>query len=148
MEPTRPPSPSDVRFRRLLPGLILSQVAILGFVVVLGLNVQDHWNGIYLVWGIAVGVLGAADQQLSAHVLPKIAGVSKDQADQFRRSTLRRKIVMMEMITLGVAAGAISAIFDNMVVVLAFTVLLVLSSASTYLFTPMIARRIRKRQSG
>jgi hypothetical protein len=143
--PAPPPSRSEAKLRRLLPLLIASQIAILGFVVVVGFTVQDRWNGIYLVWGIAIGVLGAADQLLSAHVLPKIAGVTHDQAERFRRSTLRRRIVMMDMVTLGIAAGALSAILDNMACVLIFTVLVLLSTVSTYLLAPVMVRRIHKR---
>jgi hypothetical protein len=145
VEPATPPSRSEVKLRRLLPLLIISQIAILGFVVVVGFTVQDHWNGIYLLWGIAVGVLGAADQLLSARVLPKVAGVTQEQAERFRRSTLRRKIVMMDMVTLGIAAGALSAILDNVACVLIFTVLVLLSIASTYLLAPVMVRRVHKR---
>jgi hypothetical protein len=134
-------------FRRNLPLLILSNLAILGFVVVVGFNFPDRRNGVYLIWGIGVGVLGAANQQLIVYALPKVVGATNDQTDRFRRSALRRKIVMMNLISLGLAAGALSAIFDYMAFVLIFTILVVLASVSPYLLTPVLIRRIRKRQA-
>jgi hypothetical protein len=42
----------------------------------------------------------------------------------------------------------LSAIFDNVVLVLFFTIFLVLNSVRMYLLTPFIDRRVRKRQAG
>jgi hypothetical protein len=148
MEQETSPSQFDARLRRLLPLLILSNIAILGVVIVIGFRFQDRWNGIYLIWGIAVAVLSAASQQLSVYVLPKMVGATKDQTDRFRQSTFRRKIVMMDLFTFGIAVGALSAIFDNVVFVLIWTVLVVLVSAVPYLLGPLIVRRVRKRQAG
>jgi hypothetical protein len=115
-------------FRRLLPLLILSQLGVLGFVVAMGFTVQQRWHGIYLLWGIGIGVLGAVNQQLSVHVLPTLAGATVEQTDRFRRrSTLRTRIVMVEVITLGIAAGALSSILDKMIVVLIYSIIVVLS---------------------
>jgi hypothetical protein len=149
MEPVTPPSPVDAKLRRLLPLLILSNVAILGAVVVVGLKFPDRWNGIYLIWGIAIGVLSAASQQISVYVLPKMVGATNDQKDRFRQSsTLRRKIVMIDMLTLGIAAGALSAIFDNVAFVVVWTILVVLLTTIPYLLAPAIIRRVRKRRAG
>jgi hypothetical protein len=77
-----------------------------------------------------------------------MVGATTDQTDRFRRATFRRKIIMMDLFTLGIAAGALSAIFDNIVFVLIWTVLVVLLGAIPYLLAPLIVRRVRKRQAG
>jgi hypothetical protein len=148
VEPDSSPSKSEAMLRHRLPLLILSDIAILGSVVVVGFSVQDHWNGIYLVWGIGVGVLGAANQLLMVHVLPKIVGATQAQTGRYRRSKLRRRLAMMSMITLGISWGAFSAIFDTVWFVLIFTVLVVLSGTAPYLAAALLVRRVRKRRAG
>jgi hypothetical protein len=76
------------------------------------------------------------------------AGATEEQVDRFRRSTLRKRVSIMNLVTLGIAIGALSAIFDNVVLVLLFTIFLVLNSVRMYLLTPFIDRRVRKRQAG
>ncbi len=54
-----PSSPAEAKLRRLLPGIIASWIVLLGLVVVIGYQHPDRWNGAYLIWGIAVGLVGA-----------------------------------------------------------------------------------------
>jgi hypothetical protein len=149
VEPVASPSHSEAMFRRRLPLLILSDISILVFVVVAGLSLPDRWNSKYLIWGIGVGVLGAANQQIQVQVLPKLMGAAKEQVDRvYGRGTLRKKIVMVNSVVLGIATGALSAILNNVLPVLFFTIVVVVSGAAPYLFAPTVARRVRKRQEG
>lgn len=140
-------SPADAKLRRLLPLLIFSQVAILGLVVVIGLTFPDHWNGVYLVWGVVIGLVGAGNELISIRVVPKLIGATESQAALYRlRSPLRRKIVMVNMVTLGIAMGALSSIFNDRVLVLVFTVAALVTIASPYIVLPLVARQVRRRQ--
>ncbi len=91
---------------------------------------------------------GATEDQDAGATEDQDAGATEDQVDRFRRSTLRKRVSMMNLVTLGIAIGALSAIFDNVVFVLLFTIFLVLNSVRMYLLTPFIDRRVRKRQAG
>jgi hypothetical protein len=147
VEPVASPSPSEAMFKRRLPLLVLSDVSVLVFVLVAGFSLPDHWNGEYLVWGIGVGLLGAANQQIQVYVLPRLVGATKEQAARvYGRGTLRKKIVMVNSVVLGIASGAFSAILDNVIPVLFFTVIVVVSGMAPYLFAPVVASRVRKRR--
>ena len=107
-----------------------------------GFFLPDHWNSRYFIWGIGVGLLGAANQEILAHVLPKLVGATKQQTDRvYGRGDLRKKIVIVNSLVLGIATGALSAILDNVLPVLFFTVVVVVSGATPYL-------RARAHQTG
>ena len=91
---------------------------------------------------------GVTEDQDAGATEDQDAGATEDQVDRFRRSTLRKRVSMMNLVTLGIAIGALLAIFDNVVFVLLFTIFLVLNSVRMYLLTPFIDRRVRKRQAG
>jgi len=75
-------------------------------------------------------------------------GATKEQVDRLRRSILRKRISIMNLLTLGIAIGALSAIFGNMVFVMLFTIFLVLNGVRMYLLAPFIARGVRKGLAG
>jgi hypothetical protein len=136
-------------FRRLLPLLIASSLVLLGAVACIGFAAQDHWDGMYLIWGIGIGLLGAANQQLILYVLPRVAGTAwTPTKDQGRSINLRKKFGMMACMVVGIATGAFSAIFDNIALVLFGSVVLFLASVTPYILMPTMIKRLRKRQAG
>jgi hypothetical protein len=127
--------------------VILIPIAILGLVTVIGFTFPDRWNGIYLIWGAAVGIVGALNELISLRIVPKLIGATGTQAARYRsRSPLLRKIVMMNMVSLGIALGALSSIFNDRALVLAFTIAVLVSVAIPYVLLPVVARQIRKRK--
>jgi heme O synthase-like polyprenyltransferase len=144
-----PAKTSEDVFRRLLPFLVASDVAILFFVVVAGFALPDRWNGVYLYWGIALGVVAAANQLSQWRIMPKLTPLTDAQLTRIRsRSALRQKVNAGNMLVVSVVGGALSAILDNFVPVSIVTTLVVLTAAITYIIIPMMNQRIRKRGSG
>jgi hypothetical protein len=128
---------------------MVSSLLVLGTVAVIGLTAPDHWNGMYLIWGIGIGLAAAANQPLLFYVLPKMVGaISVPSEDQLRRLNFRKKFNMMESMMVGIATGALSAIFDNVAFLLFGIIVLVLASVSPYILMPTMLKRARKRRAG
>jgi hypothetical protein len=149
MELGRPATPSAGTFRGSLPLEIASPIVLLLAVVAIGLVAPDRWNWVYLFWGLGIGLLGAANQQLIYNLVLKLMDGAPAQSDQTRqRGRLRKNMNVMGSIAVGLAAGALSAIFNNIAFVLIGTILLVIASVIPYLLLPMMLRRVRNRGSG
>ena len=117
--------------------------------MIAGIVVPDHWNWDYLIWGIGIGILSAANQQLAFYVVPKMMGATSDQSARLQRQgRLRKRVNMFTSISLGIAMGALSAIFDNIFFVLFGTIVLILANVIPYIVVPVILKRAIKRQAG
>ena len=149
MDLDSPETPSEARFRRSLPLTIASPIFLLAAVMIAGIVVPDHWNWDYLIWGIGIGILSAANQQLAFYVVPKMMGATSDQSARLQRQgRLRKRVNMFTSISLGIAMGALSAIFDNIFFVLFGTIVLILANVIPYIVVPVILKRAIKRQAG
>jgi hypothetical protein len=120
-------------------------LVVMAVLAAIGLTTQDHWNGMYLIWGIGIGLLCAANQQVIAYLVPKLVGPTSNEA--LRLINLRKRVHMIECIVTGATTGALSAIFDNIVFVLIGTIVLALANISPYLLMPVALKRVRRRQA-
>jgi hypothetical protein len=128
--------------------LVLASLILLGTVTLIGLVAPDRWNWRYLIWGIGIGLLGAANQPLFLKFVVKQAGsTSLSAGEQLERAKFRTRVNGSQSVVVGTATGALSAIFDNVAFVLFGTVVLLLASLVPYLMVPGMLRRTRERQS-
>lgn len=149
MDVDSPETPSEARFRRFLPLMIASPIFLLATVVIAGIVAPDHWNWDYLIWGVGIGILSAASQQLAIYVLPKMVGTTADQSEKLkRRFRLRKRVNIFLSIALGTVMGALSSIVDNIFFVLFGTIVLVLANGIPYIFALVILKRASKRRAG
>jgi hypothetical protein len=146
-----PPAVRGDPLQRYYPWLLASNLVILLCVAAIGLVVPDRWNGVYLAWGL---VIGAAIVLLYLGIMAYVgrrleqAGrpISPAKREQMRQR--RRFVVVPGCVTMGLAWGGLSAIFDTPVPLLLFVGIILIAFVIPWAIAiPLLLRRVRGQQA-
>ena len=103
-------SASEARFRRQLPLMFASWAAMAFLCVVVIVKLHGHWHTGLFIWGLSLGVVGILNQQVSIHLFPRFAGLTKQDARLKRQPyALRKRVNVVTFLVMGVTLGVVTA---------------------------------------